>query len=125
MVQDLNLNVTIKGIDIIRDEDGLALSSRNSFLSDIGRNSALMLSGALKMAKAEILDMNVSDSEEIKSKITDFIKKEKKVKIDYIEIVSLTDLSSLNEIDLRNTLIACAIFVEKVRLIDNLILGEL
>ncbi len=125
MVDDLNINVNVKGVDIVRGEDGLALSSRNSYLSEKGRKAALVLSKAFRMAKNEICKNNILNTFFLKKMMVEFIRKEKSVKIDYIEIVSLDKLEDLKEVDKSNTLVAGAIFVENVRLIDNFILGEL
>ncbi len=125
MVKDLNLDVNIKSVDTKRERDGLALSSRNSYLSDEGRKSALAISGALRYARSLILDNKVTDAELIKKEIRSMILKDKKIEIDYVDILSLNELKKTDKIDLKNSLIALAVYVEGVRLIDNLIFGEL
>jgi pantoate--beta-alanine ligase len=124
MVKDLNLDVTIQTMPIVRDPDGLALSSRNAYLSAEERKAALSLSRALKKAKTEI-DHGLRDS----SAIMEFIKKEisiyPRVTIDYVEVVSLETLEKIKTISINNTLVAGAIRVEKTRLIDNFTLGEI
>jgi len=125
MVTDLNLDINIKSVDTKRDKDGLALSSRNSYLSDEGRKSALVIAGALKNARSLILDNKITDAELIKEDITGMILKNKNIEIDYVDIVSLNGLKKIAKIDLKNSLIALAVYVEGVRLIDNLIFGEI
>lgn len=125
MISDLNLNINVRGIDIRRDNEGLALSSRNSYLSDKGRKSALALSESLKYAGYLINENSVTDVELIKKKMAEILLKNKNIAIDYIEIVSLNDLKKIKKIDLKNSLIAVAGYVEGVRLIDNLIFGEI
>lgn len=125
MIEDLNIKTEVRSVAVIREKSGLALSSRNSYLTDSGRKSALILSESLILAKNEIIEENITDAGSIQKKITDHILSERSVKIDYVEIVSLIDLKRVKEIDLRKTLVACAVYVEGIRLIDNFILGEL
>lgn len=125
MIEDLNIKTEIRGVNIVREKNGLALSSRNSNLTPTGKKSALVLSESLVIAKNEILEKNIRDAKSIKKKITDHILSEGNVEIDYVEIVSLSDLKRIGDIDLENTLVACAVRVEGIRLIDNFILGEL
>lgn len=130
MVTDLNLDVNIRVMPIVRDFDGLALSSRNVYLSAAEREAALHLSKALKKVRQQI-DKGLRRAEAIKEEIKKELGKSKLIKIDYIEVVSLDRLEPFNEkneaaqIDMNNTLAAAAIWVGKTRLIDNFILGEI
>jgi len=124
MVKDLNLEVTIQTMPIIRDADGLALSSRNAYLSAEERKAALSLSRALEKAKTEI-DHGLRDASALKELILKEIDKYPLVTVDYIEIVSLDGLEKIKTISVDNTLAAGAIWVGKTRLIDNFILGEI
>ncbi len=125
MITDLNIKTEVKSVDIKRDQDGLALSSRNSYLSETGRNNALILSRSLNHAEFLINEKKVTDVELIKKEMFEMISEIGEVKTDYIEIVSLNNLNSIDKIDPGSTLIAIAAYVEGVRLIDNLILGEI
>jgi len=125
MVEDLNINTEVRSVDIKRNTDGLALSSRNTLLSKSGKKSALRLSQALMDVKNKILNEGLCDVKDIKEIIIKFISKESGIDIEYVEILSLEDLHELKKIDKKNTIIALAAFVENVRLIDNLILGEI
>lgn len=118
MVEDLNFDVEIIGCPIIREKDGLAKSSRNEYLNDDERISALILSKALNKAK-EIIKKDMTSHEIIKV-IEDMIKTEKRAKIDYIEIVNIKDMQKVEKID-RTVLVAIAVFIGKIRLIDNFI----
>ena len=107
----------------MREEDGLAKSSRNVYLSPEERKSATSLYGALKLAK-KMIDEGERDPEMIKAEMKKFILSHPYVKkIDYVEIVDanlLKPVKSLKEGDL----IALAVFVGNTRLIDNWVVGE-
>lgn len=130
MAVDLNLDVTIKGMPIIRDEDGLALSSRNIYLSAEEREAARHFPRTLTEAKARI-GSGLRDAGLIKAFIDTEIKKSPLVTVDYIEVVTLDTLEPFTRgpegqvIDMNNTLVAGAVRVGKTRLIDNFILGEI
>ena len=120
MVQDLNLDVRIEILPIVRDKDGLALSSRNAYLKDTQRQAALSLSRSLKEAKI-MVEKGEIGAEIIMAQIKDIIECYPEAKIDYIKIV---DAENLNPLDIvrAGTLIALAVYVGKTRLIDNIIL---
>jgi len=124
MVKDLNLEVTIHTIPIVRDPDGLALSSRNAYLSTEERKAALSLSRALEKAKTEIAH-GLRDASAIKDLLRKEIDKYPLITIDYVEVMSLDALEQIKTITLDNTLVAGAIWAGKTRLIDNFILGEI
>jgi len=117
MIEDLNLDVKIKILPIIRDKDGLALSSRNAYLAPRQRQAALVLFRGLKKAK-DRFNEGTRDSEQLLGIIKEEIKTEPMVKLDYVEIVDTRNLESISLIK-KEALIAGAIFVGKVRLIDN------
>jgi len=125
MVKDLNVSVKIKSISIIRDDNGLALSSRNSYLSNNEKIIATQLSKTLFKAKLMIEDDNILDPLKIIDFIQERLKKTSGINIDYVEIRRLTDLSKSAIIDKKDCIVAVAIYIGKVRLIDNFILGEI
>jgi len=122
MKEDLNLDISVKVMPIVRDEDGLALSSRNKYLSKKEREAALLMPETLKEANM-LINNGLFEANKIKEKIVRELNKNKSIKIDYVEIVNLKTLESLDKIDNNNTLVAVAIKVGKARLIDNFILG--
>jgi pantoate--beta-alanine ligase len=126
MTADLNLDVSIKTKPIVRDPDGLAMSSRNVYLSAAEREAALQLPRALRQAK-DLIENGLSNVFEIKAGIENELKKSPLVTIDYVEVVTLDQLQQVSgyDIDTRSTLVAAAVRVGKTRLIDNFILGEL
>jgi pantoate--beta-alanine ligase len=130
MTADLNLGVAIKALPIIRDHDGLALSSRNVYLSPTEREAALFMPRALLQAR-ERIQAGLHDAAQIKTGIEAELRKNPLLTIDYVEVVALDTLDAFPQtpqgqpIDINNTLVAAAVKVGNTRLIDNFILGEI
>jgi pantoate--beta-alanine ligase len=122
MVRDLNFDIEIVGCPIVREEDGLAKSSRNAYLSLEEREAAIVLSKSLNKAK-DLLLAGEKSTKHLKEAIKENINREALARIDYIEVV---DALSLNEIEFANRpiLIAIAVFIGKTRLIDNFVWGN-
>lgn len=119
MVRDLNLDVEIQVLPTVREEDGLALSSRNVYLTKDQRKAALCLVESLRKAN-RLIEAGERDPQIIKSEMTRLIDAEPLASLDYIAIVDLENLDPLDKIE-GETLIAVAVFFGKVRLIDNMI----
>lgn len=119
MVEDLNMDVEIIGCPIVREADGLAISSRNTYLSPEERNDALFLNKSLKLAKNLIKngEKNISI---IKNEMKETILSGNNNSIDYIEFVDTKTLNPVSEIK-DKVLIAIAVKVGKTRLIDNIV----
>lgn len=117
MVRDLSIDVEVIGCSIIREEDGLAMSSRNTYLSAEERSAALVLSRAIKKCD-EALKSGKIKVEVLKNIIADEINSTPLSKIDYIEIVDSETLEKVEEVS-KSVLIALAVFIGKTRLIDN------
>jgi pantoate--beta-alanine ligase len=124
MVSDLHLPVQVRVLPIVRDSDGLALSSRNVYLTPAERQAARRLPRALAVAGA-MIDGGMADAAKLKKTMAEELAKERLVQIDYIAIVRLQDLADIACIEPGNTLIAAAVRIGKTRLIDNLLLGDL
>ena len=120
MVSDLSFGIEIVGCPIIREKDGLAKSSRNTYLSAEERNAALILSQSLKEGKA-LVEAGEKDAAKIKKVITDKINTEPLAKIDYVEVVDWKTLEPVSRID-APILTAIAVYIGKTRLIDNFII---
>lgn len=120
MVKDLNFDVKILVGEISRENDGLAMSSRNKYLSKAERKDALVLFQSLRLAE-KMISEGESNSDLVIAKMTDLILEKETAKVDYIEIVSA---ESLQKIDILKgeILIALAVFIGQTRLIDNKIL---
>ncbi len=119
MVRDLNMDIEIIGCPIIREEDGLAKSSRNTYLSPEERKAAVILSKSLKLGK-EAIEKGERDSKKIIDIITNNINTEKLAKIDYVEIVDPLSIENIDKIE-NSALVAMAVYIGKTRLIDNFI----
>ncbi len=123
MVKDLNFAVKIIACPIVREPDGLALSSRNAYLSTQQRQAALILSQSLKAAQ-ELLLKGERDAQVIREFISEQIASEPLVKSDYIELVDTLTLKPVKNIT-APILVAAAIYVGKTRLIDNFLFEEI
>ena len=117
MVQDLNMDLEIIGCPIVREEDGLAKSSRNTYLSAGERQAALVLSRAVKLGQ-ELVAGGETDAKKIVSEMRAFIEKEPLARIDYVKAV---DGLTMRQIDTVKSpmLVALAVYIGKTRLIDN------
>lgn len=122
MAADLNMDLDVVGMPIVREEDGLAMSSRNSYLSQEERRSALCLSRALKSAR-DTFKQGESSVEKLRKLVLDKINDEPHAVIDYAEF---RDSGTLEEMETATaaTLLALAVKIGKTRLIDNCVLGE-
>lgn len=119
MVADLDLDVKIVTGPIVRESDGLAMSSRNTYLTSSQRKNAPVLYAVLKYAR-RAYRTGIRDSQKLKSRIVQMIE-EKKGRIDYIAVVHKDTLMPEKRLR-KNTLIAVAVYFGKTRLIDNTIL---
>jgi len=120
MVHDLNMPVKIKILPIIRETDGLAMSSRNLYLNPAERKDALILYQSIKLAK-ELVKNGKTNTELIKSRIRGLVNSKNTAKIDYIQITDTETLESLNKIE-DKAFLGLAVYIGKTRLIDNAIL---
>lgn len=117
MVNDLNFNLEIVGCPIIREADGLAKSSRNTYLSPEERQAALILSKSLERGR-ELIEAGERDAETIKQAVTELIQTEPLARIDYVELVDWNTLEPVERIE-GPVLNAIAVYIGKTRLIDN------
>jgi pantoate--beta-alanine ligase len=120
MVRDLNMDTTIIGEPIVREPDGLAMSSRNTYLSDEERPVALRLNRSLKEAQ-KLVDSGAKDSEAILRAVEDFITTGGVARIDYARLCNPETIEDIERIE-GPALLALAVWVGKTRLIDNCIL---
>jgi len=117
MVRDLNFPLEIVGCPIVREEDGLAKSSRNNYLSTKERKAALILNKSLTKGK-ELLATNEKSAKALIELIKNQLESESLAKIDYIEVVDALSLTTIELID-KPVLVAIAVYIGKTRLIDN------
>ncbi|MCS7278576.1 MAG: pantoate--beta-alanine ligase [Thermodesulfobacteriaceae bacterium] len=121
MVKDLNLEVKIIGCPTVREKDGLAMSSRNTYLSSEERISALSLYKALNLAE-ELIKRGEKESKEIKKKLKELISSFPYTQVQYIELVDPETLEPVEKVE-KPILCALAVWVGKTRLIDNKIIS--
>jgi pantoate--beta-alanine ligase len=120
MVKDLNFPLKIVAVNTVREKDKLAMSSRNTYLNEKSRKKALVLYQSLKLAEKEI-KKGVKDPKIIKEKMKNLI--EEKGEIDYISIADPQTLQEVEKIE-KKVLVALAVKIDGVRLIDNRIIGR-
>jgi pantoate--beta-alanine ligase len=117
MTTDLDLPIEVVGCPLVRESDGLALSSRNSYLAGDERTAATILAGALYMT-SEAVVAGQRDAAALRQLIVDTVAHSPLVRLDYVEIVDATTLDPIEQIT-ADTLVALAAYVGKARLIDN------
>ena len=120
MVRDLNFDIEIVGCPIIREADGLAKSSRNSYLSPEERKAAVILHKALEKGKELVLNGEKSAKAVIDT-VTQIINSEPLAKIDYVQVVDFPNIKVVEDIN-GDILTAVAVYIGKTRLIDNFII---
>jgi pantoate--beta-alanine ligase len=120
MVQDLNMDVSIKVLPTVREKDGLAMSSRNKYLSGTERQEAAVLNQALSAAKV-MVERGEKNAKLVIDAMGSMIKAKSSAKIDYIAIVDPDTLEEVEAVS-KPVLIALAVHIGKTRLIDNIIL---
>ena len=121
VIKDLNFSIDVIVSDTIREKDGLAMSSRNSYLSPFQREDALFIFKSLQRAVNLVKEGNF-ECEKIKDEVLTILNRGKSIRVDYVEIVDRQNLESISNIIPNNSIIVLAAWVEKVRLIDNQLL---
>ena len=121
MVADLNMNLEIVVVPTVRESNGLAMSSRNTYLNPEERQAATVLFKALSLAR-ELWQGGEKDADKIRHQMTSLIQKEPLAKIDYVSIADAETMEELKKID-RPAIVFLAVRIGKTRLIDNVILG--
>ena len=123
MVRDLNFDIEIVGCPIVRESDGLAKSSRNTYLNPAERRAATVLHRSLQKGMDLILEEGIDDAKTIKYSICMELELEGMAIVDYVEIVDWDSMVSVSKIT-GPVLCAIAVYIGKVRLIDNFIIGD-
>jgi pantoate--beta-alanine ligase len=118
MVADLDMGVEIVVEPTVRESDGLAMSSRNSYLSSEQRRAATVLFRALTLAR-QLREAGVRDAERIRGRMTSLIQGEPLARVDYLSIADAATLEELRSVD-RPALASLAVRIGKTRLIDNM-----
>ncbi|MBI3756139.1 MAG: pantoate--beta-alanine ligase, partial [Deltaproteobacteria bacterium] len=122
MVHDLNMEVNVIGAPIVREIDGLAMSSRNVYLNKEQRKAALCLYNAVVKGK-DMFHNGIKDTRVILKEVRNIVESEPLAVIDYIQICNINTLEGLEKIT-EKALLALAVTIGKTRLIDNTVLGN-
>jgi pantoate--beta-alanine ligase len=120
MVKDLDMNLEIVAYPTVREPDGLAMSSRNSYLKPDEREAATVLYQALSLAR-QLWEQGETDAEKIRREVTELISKQPLANIDYVSIASNETLEELDKLK-PPALVSLAVKIGKPRLIDNIVL---
>jgi pantoate--beta-alanine ligase len=120
-VRDLNFPVELVACPIVREADGLAKSSRNTYLNTEERQAALILSQSLKKGR-EAIEAGERDSQKVIDIIRKNLETEPLARIDYVEVVDFENVQRIAKIE-GETLVAIAVYIGKTRLIDNFIVN--
>jgi pantoate--beta-alanine ligase len=123
MVKDLRFPLKVVPVPIFRENDGLAMSSRNRYLSPEERRDAALLYESLMRAKKAIRE-GESSAEEVRKNIENTLAESPHAKVDYIEITDPNTLEPVSNISDSPVLIALAVFIGKARLIDNMLISK-
>lgn len=121
MVRDLNMDIEIIGCPIVREEDGLAKSSRNTYLSSEERKAALILSKTVALGKE--LAKTEKDANKVVEAMKKNIETEPLAKIDYVEAVDALSMAPVEKLE-GTCMLAMAVYIGKTRLIDNTLINE-
>ena len=117
MVSDLNMPVQVVGCPIVRESDGLAKSSRNTYLNAQERQAALVLSRSLAEGR-KLLEAGTTDTGRVLARIEEVLKSEPLARIDYVQALDADTIEPVHKV-LGNVLFAIAVYIGKTRLIDN------
>ena len=119
-VRDLNFPVEVIACPIVRESDGLAKSSRNTYLNPAERQAAVILSKSLNLGK-EAIEQGERDAKKVIAVITASLQSEPLARIDYVEVVDFENIQRVERIA-GETLVAIAVYIGKTRLIDNFVI---
>ena len=119
MVTDFNLPVQIVIGPTHRDEDGMATSSRNVYLTDLQRQEALCISKSLKIAK-DMVDSGTKSVDRIVAEVTHHLSSMRRIRVIYVQVVDRDTMEPSNEIISGRSLLCAAAWVDQTRLIDNI-----
>jgi len=121
MVQDLNFEIEVLIGTTVREEDGLAMSSRNAYLKPFQRKDAVRIYQALQKGEA-IYDSGIDNVDRILAEITHHISEVRRLRMIYVQAVDMNTMKPLRRVEKGRTLIATAVWCDEIRLIDNILL---
>ncbi len=123
MVADLNMDIEVIGMPTVREPDGLAMSSRNAYLKEGERESALSVSRSLRRA-ADLYNRGERDADVILQEVKGFVERHPGTKIDYVKICDVETMADVESVEGKRSVLALAVWVGTPRLIDNYVFGE-
>ena len=123
MIRDLHFPIEVVIGPTLREPDGLAMSSRNSYLNDRQRQDALLIHKALQAGKLLVDEKGVRNVDRVKAELMTVLRSGSFVRINYAEVVDRENMEAEKEIELGRSMLVIAVWVDNIRLIDNILLG--
>ena len=123
MIRDLHFPIEVVIGPTLREPDGLAMSSRNSYLNDRQRQDALLIHKALQAGKLLVDEKGVRNVDRVKAELMTVLRSGSFVRINYAEVVDRENMKAEKEIELGRSMLVIAVWVDNIRLIDNIPLG--
>ena len=123
MIRDLHFPIEVVIGPTLREPDGLAMSSRNSYLNDRQRQDALLIYKALQAGKLLVDEKGVRNVDHVKAELMTVLRSGSFVRINYAEVVDRENMKAEKEIELGRSMLVIAVWVDNIRLIDNILLG--
>ncbi|OUU27905.1 MAG: pantoate--beta-alanine ligase [Verrucomicrobia bacterium TMED44] len=123
MIRDLHFPIEVVIGPTLREPDGLAMSSRNSYLNDRQRQDALLIHKALQAGKLLVDEKGVRNVDRVKAELMTVLRSGSFVRINYAEVVDRENMKAEKEIELGRSMLVIAVWVDNIRLIDNILLG--
>ena len=123
MIRDLHFPIEVVIGPTLRESDGLAMSSRNSYLNDRQRQDALLIHQALQSGKQLVDKKGIRNVDRVKAELITILRSGSFIRINYAEVVDREDMQVEKEIELGRSMLVIAVWVDNIRLIDNMPLG--
>ena len=123
MIRDLHFPIEVLIGPTLRESDGLAMSSRNSYLNDRQRQDALLIHQALQSGKQLVDEKGIRNVDRVKAELKTILRSGSFLRINYAEVVDREDMQVEKEIKLGRSMLVIAVWVDNIRLIDNMPLG--
>ncbi len=123
MILDLHFPIEVVTGPTIREQDGLAMSSRNSYLNDRQRQDALLIYRSLLAGKQLVDEKGIRNVDRVRAELMTVLRTGSLIRVNYAEVVDRENMKPEKEIELGRSMLVIAVWVDKIRLIDNIPLG--
>ena len=120
MIRDLHFPTEVVIGPTIREDDGLAMSSRNSYLNEKQRSDALLLNQALQAGRALVDQKGVRNVDRVKAELMNVLRNGSSLRVNYAEVVDCETMKPETEIEMGRSMLVVAVWVDSIRLIDNM-----